>query len=251
MADPEPGLCTWRLFQAVLNHIVFHNPSNIINHFLNLKRFRLYLLILKRLQMIPNLSIVFGIVLALQTVQSRPSKNADEILAISCWRGAKIVTYVSDDPLYNSTLLDRAQNLAFVNKNSRKPFAILLPTTPAHIQNAIICMTGKGPQPRKSERSIQLLVRGGGHSYEAFSWTAGIPFAILDMSMISKVVVYTRNNTAVVGGGATLGHLYTEISSVFPAGQPKKKYGFPGGSCPSVGVGGRKQCFIVGLFQRN
>lgn len=78
-----------------------------------------------------------------------------------------------------------------------------------------------------NRNDVQPVVRGGGHSYAGYSTTNGL---LVDIGRLNTVRVDTRTGTAVTGGAALNRDLFkaTADSSLF----------LPGGTCPSVGVGG-------------
>ena len=104
----------------------------------------------------------------------------------------------------------------------RAPLAIYMPMTEEEIIKAVQCA---------HKMNLQVVPRGGGHSYEGFSSQDGA--IVLDLSMHREVkIVSTRGNdgTATVGGGARLGNVYIALS--------KDGFNYNAGTCPSVGIGG-------------
>jgi FAD/FMN-containing dehydrogenase len=77
---------------------------------------------------------------------------------------------------------------------------------------------------------LAFAVRSGGHSYEGFSQSASV---VIDTRLMNRIDVNTRAKTMTVGAGATLRPIYEKIGA---AG-----FGFPGGSCPTVGISGLRQ----------
>lgn len=75
-------------------------------------------------------------------------------------------------------------------------------------------------------------MRSGGHDYEGLSYVANVPFLIIDLQYLRSIHVDLGNESAWVESGAILGELYHEIA------EKSKVYGFPAGTCPTVGVGG-------------
>src|SRR6516225_460 len=78
--------------------------------------------------------------------------------------------------------------------------------------------------------NLPFAVRSGGHSYEGFSQSASV---VIDTRMMNQIAFNRTAQTMTVGAGATLGPVYEAIGA---AG-----FGFPGGSCPTVGVSGRSE----------
>ena len=74
---------------------------------------------------------------------------------------------------------------------------------------------------------LPFALRCGGHSYEGFSQSASV---VIDARLIKAVTFDAHAMTATVGAGASLGDFYKVVA---PHG-----LGFPGGSCPTVGVSG-------------
>jgi FAD/FMN-containing dehydrogenase len=75
--------------------------------------------------------------------------------------------------------------------------------------------------------NLAFAIRCGGHSYEGLSQSASV---VIDTRMLNAVSFDAKTKTATVGAGASLGAFYNVVA---PHG-----LGFPGGSCPTVGVSG-------------
>ncbi|KAL0398217.1 UNVERIFIED_CONTAM: Berberine bridge enzyme-like 15 [Sesamum radiatum] len=82
------------------------------------------------------------------------------------------------------------------------------------------------------QNQLEIRTRSGGHDFEGRSYVSEVPFVILDLLKLSQITIDVEQKTAWVGGGATLGMLYYNIAIKSP------RLGFPGGFCPTVGVGG-------------
>jgi len=82
-------------------------------------------------------------------------------------------------------------------------------------------------------------LRSGGHSYEGFSQSASI---VIDTRLMNHIEFNRRARTMTVGSGATLAPVYETIGA---AG-----FGFPGGSCPTVGIAGHALGGGFGLIGR-
>ncbi|KAL8196604.1 hypothetical protein R6Q57_024899 [Mikania cordata] len=106
---------------------------------------------------------------------------------------------------------------------TRKPVGIVTPQNEAEIRATIIC---------SREHRLQVRVRSRGHDYEGLSYLCKTPFVIIDMRNLRSIAIDIKQETAWVQSGATLGELYYSIA------QASQIHGFPGGICPSVGVGG-------------
>jgi FAD/FMN-containing dehydrogenase len=86
---------------------------------------------------------------------------------------------------------------------------------------------------------LPFAVRSGGHSYEGFSQSQSV---VIDTRMLNQITFDRTARTMTVGAGATLGPIYEAIGA---AG-----FGFPGGSCPTVGVAGHALGGGFGLIAR-
>ncbi|KEH31321.1 berberine bridge enzyme-like 18 [Medicago truncatula] len=133
------------------------------------------------------------------------------------------VVYTKTNSSYSSILKFSIQNLRFATNETPKPLVIITPTQISHIQTAIICSQHHG---------MQIRIRSGGHDFEGLSFVSNVPFVIIDLTNFRGIDVDVENRTAWVQSGATLGELYYKIA------QKSKTLGFPGGVCPTVGVGG-------------
>ncbi|XP_034212538.1 berberine bridge enzyme-like 26 [Prunus dulcis] len=124
---------------------------------------------------------------------------------------------------YSSVLQSSIQNLRFLNTSTPKPEAIITPFKHSHVQAAVICSKKEG---------IQIRTRSGGHDYEGLSYVSTTPFIMIDLFELRSIDIDIENEIAWVESGATLGELYYAIA------QKSKVYGFPAGTCPTIGVGG-------------
>ncbi|XP_062160597.1 tetrahydroberberine oxidase-like [Alnus glutinosa] len=122
---------------------------------------------------------------------------------------------------YSSLLQSSIRNLRFLN--SSEPLFIVTAFHQSHVQAAIICSKKYGMQVR---------IRSGGHDYEGLSYVSCVPFIIIDLVNLQSISIDIGNESAWVESGATLGELYYNIA------KKSNVYGFPAGSCPTVGVGG-------------
>ncbi|CAN1149662.1 Berberine bridge enzyme-like 26 [Linum perenne] len=113
--------------------------------------------------------------------------------------------------------------MRYFNSTSR-PHFISTPSHHSDIQAAILCAKQEG---------LQIRVRSGGHDYEGLSYLgSGNPYIIIDLTNLNNVQVDVNSETAWVQSGAQLGELYYGIA------KQSSQLGFPGGICPTVGVGG-------------
>jgi len=85
---------------------------------------------------------------------------------------------------------------------------------------------------------VRIAPRSGGHSYGGYSTTSGV---IVDVSRLHAISV-TADGRAAVGAGAHLLDVYTALAA--------RGRMIPGGSCPTVGIGGLTQGGGIGLSGR-
>lgn len=133
------------------------------------------------------------------------------------------IIYTSNNSTYSSVLQSYIRNLRFNESTTPKPQLIITATHVSHIQTSIVCAKKNG---------IQMKIRSGGHDYEGVSYVSEVPFFILDMFNFRSINVSIEDETAWVQTGATLGEVYYRIA------EKSNTHGFPGGVCPTVGVGG-------------
>ncbi|GKV03930.1 hypothetical protein SLEP1_g16162 [Rubroshorea leprosula] len=124
---------------------------------------------------------------------------------------------------YSSVLQAYIRNARFNSSSTPKPVIIVTPLIESHVSAAVICSRNVG---------FQLKIRSGGHDFEGLSYISDKPFIILDMFNLRSISINLEEESAWVGAGATLGELYYNIW------QKSKVHGFPGGVCPTVGIGG-------------
>jgi FAD/FMN-containing dehydrogenase len=86
---------------------------------------------------------------------------------------------------------------------------------------------------------LPFALRSGGHSYEGFSQS---PCVVIDTRLMNKVEIDRAGGILTVGAGAALGDIYKRIGA--------KRFAFPGGSCPTVGVAGHALGGGFGLLAR-
>ncbi|XP_050370401.1 tetrahydroberberine oxidase-like [Argentina anserina] len=136
---------------------------------------------------------------------------------------------------YPSVLDFSIQNLRFLNNSTPKPEVIITPFDDTHVQAAVNCSKRIG---------IQIRTRSGGHDYEGLSYVSRDPFVIIDLINLRSIEVDIKKESAWVQAGATLGEVYYNIA------QKSNVYGFPAGTCPTVGVGGHISGGGVGTIFR-
>uniref|UniRef100_A0A5B7BL60 Putative tetrahydrocannabinolic acid synthase-like n=1 Tax=Davidia involucrata TaxID=16924 RepID=A0A5B7BL60_DAVIN len=134
------------------------------------------------------------------------------------------VIFTKNSPAYSSILQSSAQNLRFLTNSTPKPQLIIRPIHESLIQAAVVCSKKHG---------LQIRVRSGGHDYEGLSYVShDVPFIIIDLANLRSIRVDIEKESAWVESGATVGELYYRIA------EKSKVYGFPAGTCSTVGVGG-------------
>nr|AJB28533.1 tetrahydrocannabinolic acid synthase [Cannabis sativa] len=144
--------------------------------------------------------------------------------------------YTQHDQLYMSVLNSTIQNLRFTSDTTPKPLVIVTPSNVSHIQASILCSKKVG---------LQIRTRSGGHDAEGLSYISQVPFAIVDLRNMHTVKVDIHSQTAWVEAGATLGEVYYWINEM------NENFSFPGGYCPTVGVGGHFSGGGYGALMRN
>jgi FAD/FMN-containing dehydrogenase len=88
------------------------------------------------------------------------------------------------------------------------------------------------------KHGVRIVPRSGGHSYGGYSTTSGV---IVDVSRLHAISV-TTSGRAAVGAGAQLLDVYTALAA--------RGRMIPGGTCPTVGIGGLAQGGGIGLSGR-
>lgn len=114
--------------------------------------------------------------------------------------------------------------------DGRKPAAIARARSVKDVQSCI---------RHAREHDVPIAARSGGHSYTGYSTVhKGL---IVDLSGISGVRTQS-NGRAVIGAGARLGQVYNELAAAGRA--------LPGGTCPTVGIGGLTLGGGIGVLTR-
>ncbi|KAI3733883.1 hypothetical protein L6452_13341 [Arctium lappa] len=153
-------------------------------------------------------------------LQCLPSQSPDSDQDLS----DIVYSSTANSTSYTAVLQAYIKNSRFNSTTTPKPSVIITPTTESHVQAAVLCAKKVG---------VQIKIRSGGHDYEGISYISSEPdFIILDMFNFRSIDVNIADETVVVGVGAQLGELYYRIW------EKSKVHGFPGGVCPTVGVGG-------------
>ncbi|KAK1384826.1 berberine bridge enzyme-like 21 [Heracleum sosnowskyi] len=131
--------------------------------------------------------------------------------------------YTPQNTSYVNVLDIYARNLRFMTPQTAKPLVIVAAMHESHVRAAILC---------SNQTNVLLRTRCGGHDYEALSYTANLPFVILDMFNFRSIDINLEDDTALVEGGVLLGELYYRIA------EKSSTRAFPAGVCPTVGVSG-------------
>ncbi len=118
-----------------------------------------------------------------------------------------------DDPYYHE--LRQVYNRA-INKF---PLAIVFCQNETDVSNAVLW---------SRSHHVSLRIRNGGHNYEGYS--TGNDILDIDLSEMNQLTIDETAHLLTVQGGVTNKQVYEFVSSM--------GYPFPGGTCPSVGVGG-------------
>ncbi|KAK1370625.1 Xanthine dehydrogenase C subunit [Heracleum sosnowskyi] len=133
------------------------------------------------------------------------------------------VIFTPANASYNPILQLTLQNLRFNNSETRKPLVIITPVDESQIQSVIYCAR---------QTNMNIRIRGGGHDFEGVSYTASVPFIMLDMINFDRVNIDLKSRTAWVQPGLSLGQLYYKIS------QTSDVLAFPAGLWSTVGITG-------------
>uniref|UniRef100_UPI0007C71EF4 FAD-binding protein n=1 Tax=Streptomyces torulosus TaxID=68276 RepID=UPI0007C71EF4 len=123
------------------------------------------------------------------------------------------------DPRYRS-LTTRARNTRFTGAPDR----VLIPRTAEDVRRAVTAAVRAGARPA---------VRGGGHGLENLVDAPGVR-TLLDLSELNDVAHDPARRAFGVGAGALLGPVYRSLYLNWGVA-------IPGGTCPSVGLGGYVQ----------
>ncbi|KAK4440266.1 Tetrahydrocannabinolic acid synthase [Sesamum alatum] len=133
------------------------------------------------------------------------------------------LVYTPTNSSYSSILRFSIQNLRFETKSTPKPLVIITPEHESQIPPIIYCA---------KKNHVQVRTRSGGHDFEGLSYASKVPFVMIDLINFSEITVDAKHKVAWVGVSATIGQVYYRIAEKSPT------LGFPGGACPTIGVGG-------------
>lgn len=100
----------------------------------------------------------------------------------------------------------------------------MTPTDESLVQTSLLCAKKHG---------YEIRIRSGGHDFEGLSYTADVPFVMIDLNNMRSIDIDVAKRTAWVGTGAVLGELYYSIAQ-----KSNNTLYFPGGTWPTVGISG-------------
>ncbi|KAI3827506.1 hypothetical protein L1987_01583 [Smallanthus sonchifolius] len=143
--------------------------------------------------------------------------------------------YTPVNSSFPAVLQDYIRNLRFNESTTPKPAIIITALDLSHVQASVKCA---------KKHNLLKKTRSGGHNYEGLSYVADHPFFILDLFNLRSINVSIEDETAWVQTGASLGELYYRIA------EKSSIHGFPGGVCPTVGVGGQFSAAGYGVMMR-
>lgn len=174
-------------------------------------------------QLLQGLHGATGNFLGCLSYESRPYSKVDNM----------VHTFWSKS--YSPILEPRVKNLRFNYSETPKPYYIVAPENPQQVRATILC---------SKNLKLEVRIRGGGHDYEGLSYVSPRPYVLLDMINFRNVDVNVIDQTAWVGGGATLGEVYFHIA------EKSTTLAFTSGVCPTVGVGGHFSGGGQGMLMR-
>jgi FAD/FMN-containing dehydrogenase len=158
------------------------------------------------------------------TVDSSPLAVADTV-AVDVDAKSENVTYITiDDAQYQEL------NQGFNKRFNKKPQVIALCKNTEGVSEAV---------KYAIQNDLQISVKSGGHSFEAFSSNEG--GLVINLSLLN-MVVGLEDDRIIAQSGCTLSSLYDAIL-------PHKRI-IPAGSCGTVGIGGLTLGGGYGFFSR-
>jgi hypothetical protein len=124
-----------------------------------------------------------------------------------------------------------ARRVVNARYDTARPIAVLMARDAADVRAAV----------RWSARhDVRMVARSGGHSYAGYSTADG--GLVVDLSDLNGIAVSADRRTVQVGAGTRLIDMYTALA--------RRGLTVPGGSCPTVGVGGLALGGGIGLAAR-
>ena len=124
-----------------------------------------------------------------------------------------------------------ARRVVNARYDTARPLAVLKARTAADVRAAV----------RWSARNdVRMVARSGGHSYAGYSTADG--GLVVDLSALNGIAVSADRRTVQIGAGARLIDVYSALA--------RRALTVPGGSCPTVGIGGLALGGGIGLASR-
>ncbi|KAG0262860.1 hypothetical protein DFQ27_002070 [Actinomortierella ambigua] len=151
---------------------------------------------------------------------------------ISCLQGIqgnpKSYLTIPSSSTYNTDRLGYNVNFNY------KPSALYHPATVDDAGAAIQCA---------AKYNISIAPRSGGHSFEGYGQGGRDGSLVIDVNQFQQFSMDAQTGVATIGAGTRLGPLYMRL---WEAGQ----FLVPGGTCPSVGIGGIALGGGIGMVSR-
>ncbi|KAF9062894.1 glucooligosaccharide oxidase [Rhodocollybia butyracea] len=127
------------------------------------------------------------------------------------------------------TAASRAYNLRF----TFEPAAVVYPTSPEDVSSIITAGL---------DNNLQVVARGGGHSYVANGLGGKDGSLVIDMSSMKSITIDSGVNTAIIETGNRLGDVALALNAAGRA--------LPHGTCANVGIGGHSAFGGYGFTSR-
>ncbi|GLJ18422.1 hypothetical protein SUGI_0326440 [Cryptomeria japonica] len=150
------------------------------------------------------------------------AQDGQELISCLEQKGITNLTTSTSSSTFDSLLRFSLQNLRYTEPGVHKPYVLILQQEREQVVNSVRCHIKNG---------WQIVVRSGGHSYEALSSTFDASnFAIIELINFNHVTIDMKSKTTWVDAGAMVGQLYSAIAC------STADYGFPAGVCPTMGT---------------
>ena len=114
----------------------------------------------------------------------------------SCLQAASVPVDVAKSNDWNVDIAPYNRRLAYT------PAAVAVPTTLAHIQDAVRCA---------SQNSVKVNAKSGGHSYASFGLGGENGHLMIELDRMYNVTVDNSTQVATIQMGARLGHVATQL----------------------------------------
>ena len=125
------------------------------------------------------------------------------------------------------------ENYQWIKYKQKHPKVFIKVNNVSQIQQIVRCA---------KKNNYPLAVRGGGHSYEKYSY-GDHNSIVIDVRNLKNMSIDTENKTISIQAGALLGEVYYYL---WENGQ----FGIPAGACPLVGIAGHSMGGGLGYFNR-